>query len=46
MGLKTAAIFFDNNTGTYNTGDTVTGRVDISLDSPKKVRGMQTELEY
>lgn len=40
MGLQSAEIIFDNHSATYNTGDTVTGRVNINLDSPKKVRGM------
>ena len=40
MGLKKFQIVFDNPWSTYYTGQPVTGRVLLSVDSPKKVRGM------
>lgn len=39
MGLKNAFIIFDNQHATYYVGQTVTGRVEITVDSPKKLRG-------
>lgn len=39
MGLKEYEVFFDNQWATYYAGQTVSGRVEISVDSPKKVRG-------
>ncbi|KAF5292961.1 hypothetical protein FQR65_LT11078 [Abscondita terminalis] len=40
MGLKSCEILLDNNWGAYYVGQTVTGRVEFDLDSPKKVRGV------
>jgi len=40
MGLKSCEIILDNNWGTYYVGHTVTGRVELVFDSPKKVRGI------
>ncbi|KAJ9599746.1 hypothetical protein L9F63_026404, partial [Diploptera punctata] len=40
MGLKKFQIVFDNPWSTYYTGQPVTGRVLLSVDSPKKVRGI------
>ncbi|KAB0801520.1 hypothetical protein PPYR_05874 [Photinus pyralis] len=40
MGLKSCEIILENNWGTYYVGQTVTGRVEFDLDSPKKVRGV------
>lgn len=39
MGLKECEIIFDNPYNTYYVGQTVNGRVEITLDSPKKIRG-------
>lgn len=41
MGLKSCQIIFDNQWNTYYAGQTVNGRVEITLDAPKKVRGIQ-----
>lgn len=40
MGLKECEIIFDNPYNTYYVGQTVNGRVEITLDSPKKIRGI------
>lgn len=40
MGLKDSYIIFDNQWGTYYAGQTVSGRVEINLDSVKKIRGV------
>lgn len=39
MGLKACQIIFDNAWNTYYAGQTINGRVEITVDSPKKVRG-------
>lgn len=39
MGLKDFRIVFDNPWNTYYPGQTLTGRVIIQVDSPKKIRG-------
>ncbi|KRT81933.1 hypothetical protein AMK59_5013 [Oryctes borbonicus] len=40
MGLKECEIIFDNPYNTYYVGQTVNGKVEITLDSPKKIRGI------
>lgn len=40
MGLKSCQIIFDNPWRTYYAGQTVNGRVEITVDAPKKVRGI------
>ncbi|KAF2885772.1 hypothetical protein ILUMI_20407 [Ignelater luminosus] len=40
MGLKSCEIVLDNNWAAYYAGQTVTGRVELVVDSPKKVRGI------
>nr|XP_022901266.1 arrestin domain-containing protein 17-like [Onthophagus taurus] len=40
MGLKEFNITFDNPYRTYYVGQTVTGRLEVVLDSPKKIRGI------
>ncbi|GJQ68172.1 hypothetical protein Trydic_g10736 [Trypoxylus dichotomus] len=40
MGLKECEILFDNPYNTYYVGQTVNGEVKITLDSPKKLRGI------
>lgn len=44
MGLKGAEIFFDNPYHTYYAGQTISGRVEILLDSPKKIKGKKKKL--
>jgi hypothetical protein len=39
MGVKVFQILFDNPTETYYCGETVTGRVLLSLSSSKSIRG-------
>lgn len=39
MGLQNFEIHFDNPSATYFGGQTLSGRLDITLDTPKKVRG-------
>jgi len=39
MGLKVFQIVFDNASETFYPGQTVSGRVLLSLSSPKTVRG-------
>lgn len=45
MGLKHFQIVFDNPTGTYYCGQTVTGRVLLGLNSPKKIRGIEIKFK-
>jgi hypothetical protein len=40
MGLKKFQIVFDNPWSTYYSGQPVTGRLILTVDSPKKIRGM------
>jgi hypothetical protein len=40
MGLKKFQIAFDNPWSTYYSGQPVTGRLLLTVDSPKKIRGM------
>jgi hypothetical protein len=39
MGLKECQITLDNPWNTYYAGQTVQGKVDLTFDSPKKIRG-------
>lgn len=39
MGLTEFDIVFDNQWKTYYAGQTVSGHVELVLDSPKRVRG-------
>jgi hypothetical protein len=39
MGLKKFQIVFDNPWSTYYSGQPVTGRLLLTVDSPKKIRG-------
>jgi len=39
MGLKVFKIVFDNPTGTYYSGQAVSGRVLLSFSSSKTIRG-------
>ncbi|KAJ8672951.1 hypothetical protein QAD02_004212 [Eretmocerus hayati] len=41
MGLKEFKIHFDNPYAAYTSGQTVTGRVVVVIDSPKKIRGIK-----
>ncbi|KAK0090830.1 hypothetical protein PV326_004003 [Microctonus aethiopoides] len=45
MGLKDFRIVFDNPWNTYYPGQTLTGRVIIQVDSPKKIRGINVKLK-
>ncbi|XP_034943031.1 arrestin domain-containing protein 17 isoform X2 [Chelonus insularis] len=45
MGLKDFRIIFDNPWSTYYPGQTVTGRVILALDSPKKLRGVNIKIK-
>ncbi|GFG34867.1 hypothetical protein Cfor_10395 [Coptotermes formosanus] len=40
MGLKKFQIVFDNPWSTYYSGQPVTGRLLLTVDSPKKIRGI------
>ncbi|XP_026466766.1 arrestin domain-containing protein 17-like [Ctenocephalides felis] len=40
MGLKECQILLDNPWNTYYAGQTINGRVEITFDTPKKVRGI------
>jgi Arrestin (or S-antigen), N-terminal domain. len=40
MGLKKFQIVFDNPWSTYYSGQPVTGKLLLTVDSPKKIRGM------
>lgn len=46
MGLLSCNIILDNPYGTYYAGQTVSGRVEFSFDSMKKVRGMDGTMGY
>lgn len=39
MGLQNFQVTFDSPTNAYYAGTNVTGRVDLVIDKPKKVRG-------
>ena len=39
MGVKNFSIVLDNPTGSYYAGTKVSGKVLLSLENPKKVRG-------
>lgn len=39
MGVTNFQIVFDSPSGAYYAGQNVTGRVMLTLDKPKKVRG-------
>jgi len=39
MGLKECQITLDNPWNTYYAGQTINGKIDITFDAPKKVRG-------
>lgn len=39
MGLKDFKVVFDSPTNAYYAGTNVTGKVNITLDKPKKTRG-------
>lgn len=43
MGLENCEIHLDEPNATYFPGQTVTGRVDLNFNSPKKVRGILFE---
>ncbi|XP_041980826.1 arrestin domain-containing protein 17 [Aricia agestis] len=45
MGIKEAAIYFDNQWNTYYAGQAVNGRVEYVFDSPKKVRGIHVKIK-
>jgi hypothetical protein len=40
MGLKNFSIEFDSPSGLYYAGGNVTGKVKLSIDTPKKIRGI------
>lgn len=40
MGLQDCQILLDNPWNTYYAGQTVNGQVKLTLNSPKKIRGM------
>jgi hypothetical protein len=46
MGLKKFQIAFDNPWSTYYSGQPVTGRLLLTVDSPKKIRGMLVVLSF
>jgi len=46
MGLKKFQIVFDNPWSTYYSGQPVTGRLLLTVDSPKKIRGMLVVLSF
>lgn len=39
MGLKSCEITLDNNWGAYYAGQTVSGKVELVVDTPKRIRG-------
>jgi hypothetical protein len=43
MGLKKFQIVFDNAWSTYYSGQPVTGKLLLTVDSPKKIRGMHVK---
>ncbi|XP_012282075.1 arrestin domain-containing protein 17 [Orussus abietinus] len=44
MGLKDFKIVFDNPWNTYYGGQTVTGRIVVVLDSPKRIRNIHVKI--
>jgi len=46
MGLKKFQIAFDNPWSTYYSGQPVTGRLLLTVDTPKKIRGMLVVLSF
>lgn len=44
MGLTNFQIILDSPTGAYYAGTNVTGRLQFTLDKPKKIRGKTTVL--
>ncbi|KAJ8674402.1 hypothetical protein QAD02_005664 [Eretmocerus hayati] len=45
MGLKEFKILFDNPYAAYNSGQTITGRVILTLESTKKIRGIKLKVK-
>lgn len=43
MGLKDCEIVLDNPWNTYYAGQTINGKVNLTFDSTKKVRGMSAD---
>lgn len=41
MGLQNFQIYFDNPSGAYYGGQTLSGKVDLSVNSVKRIRGKQ-----
>ncbi|XP_018333492.1 arrestin domain-containing protein 17 [Agrilus planipennis] len=41
MGLRLFEIFFDKPQKVFSPGETISGRVKVILDSPKKIRGLE-----
>lgn len=39
MGIQRCELVYDNPAATYYAGQTLSGRLEIQLDSPKKYRG-------
>lgn len=39
MGLNECSIALDDQRNTYHPGETVSGRVDYTIESPKKING-------
>lgn len=43
MGITNFQIVLDSPTGAYYAGQNVTGKLLLSLDKPKKIRGMMAK---
>jgi hypothetical protein len=46
VGLKKIQIVFDNPWSTYNSGQPVTGRLLLTVNSPKKIQGMLVVMSF